>query len=153
MSSLLHYTVHQYIKKFERNDAGTEKVSLPLPDPSDMGQAMGVNFDELGKELVRIQKDFEGMDWTKKIRLLSIQHLLEVAVLHFTLFRNTITKYDLASHYVSHPMGKPTICLGENKGADQLVTAKLISAFVFATRIVQFLLYLTPKFQASSLLL
>ena len=33
------------------------------------------------------------------------------------------------------------------------VTAKLISAFVFATRIVQFLLYLTPKFQASSLLL
>ena len=30
------------------------------------------------------------------------------------------------------------------------VTAKLISAFVFATRIVQFLLYLTPKFQASS---
>ena len=33
------------------------------------------------------------------------------------------------------------------------VTAKLISAFVFATQIVQFLLYLTPKFQASSLLL
>ena len=30
------------------------------------------------------------------------------------------------------------------------VTAKLISAFVFATRIVQFLLYLNPKFQASS---
>ena len=29
----------------------------------------------------------------------------------------------------------------------------VISAFVFATRIVQFLLYLTPKFQASSLLL
>ena len=55
-------------------------------------------------------------------------------------------------------MGKPTICLGENKGADQLrsnceadpVTAKLISAFVFATRIVQFLFYLNPKFQDSS---
>ena len=30
------------------------------------------------------------------------------------------------------------------------VTAKLISAFVFATRIVQSLFYLTPKFQASS---
>ena len=29
------------------------------------------------------------------------------------------------------------------------VTAQLISAFVFATRIVQFLLYLNPKFQAS----
>ena len=69
-------------------------------------------------------------------------------------------------------MGKPTICICENKGADQLrgnreadqrlcfrysdstipllLTAKLISAFVFATRIVQFLFYLNPKFQASS---
>ena len=33
------------------------------------------------------------------------------------------------------------------------VTAKLINAFVLATRIVQFLLYLYPKVQASSLLL
>ena len=49
-------------------------------------------------------------------------------------------------------MGKPTICIGENKDADQLrgVTAKLNSAFVFATRIVQFLFYLNPKFQFSS---
>ena len=48
-------------------------------------------------------------------------------------------------------MGKPTICIGENKDADQLRgTAKLISAFVFATRMVQFLFYLNPKFQASS---
>ena len=64
--------------------------------------------------------------------------------------------------YMSRHMGKPKICLGENKGADQLrsnckasfaVTAKLISAFVFATQIVQFLFYLNPKFQASSHLL
>ena len=47
-------------------------------------------------------------------------------------------------------MGKPTICLGENKGADQL---RGYSAFVFATRIVHFLFFLNPKFQASSLLL
>ena len=33
------------------------------------------------------------------------------------------------------------------------VTAKLISAFVFATRTVQFLFFLNPKFQASSPLL
>ena len=33
------------------------------------------------------------------------------------------------------------------------VTAKLISAFVFATWIVHFLFFLNPKFQASSLLL
>ena len=31
-----------------------------------------------------------------------------------------------------------------------MVTAKLISAFVFATRIVQSLYFLNPKFQASS---
>ena len=60
-------------------------------------------------------------------------------------------------NYMSRIVRKPDFCLGENKGADQLrgnhefaVTAKLISAFVFATRIVQFLFYLNPKFQASS---
>ena len=33
------------------------------------------------------------------------------------------------------------------------VTAKLISNFVFATQIVQFLFFLNPKFQASNFLL
>ena len=39
---------------------------------------------------------------------------------------------------MSRCKGKPTICIGENKDADQLcsVTAKLISTFVFAARIV-----------------
>ena len=39
------------------------------------------------------------------------------------------------------------------KTKEQNFTAKLISAFVFATRIVQFLFYLYPKFPASSHLL
>ena len=48
-------------------------------------------------------------------------------------------------------MGKPTICIGENKDADQLRgNREADHAFVFATRIVQFLFYLYPKFQASS---
>ena len=52
-------------------------------------------------------------------------------------------------------MRKPTFCICEIKGADQLsrVTAKLISAFVFATQILQFLCFLNPKFLASSHLL
>ena len=52
-------------------------------------------------------------------------------------------------------MGKPKICIGENKPAQIsfAVTTKLISALVFATRIVQFLFYVNPKFQASSSLL
>ena len=55
---------------------------------------------------------------------------------------------------------KLDFCICENKDADQLrgyisfaVTAKLISAFVFATRIVQSLYFLNPKFQASGHLL
>ena len=49
-------------------------------------------------------------------------------------------------------MRKPTICICENKGADQLrsTTAKLISAFVFTTGIVQYLYFLNPKFPVSS---
>ena len=51
-------------------------------------------------------------------------------------------------------MRKPDFCICENKDADQFaVTAKLISAFDFATQIVQFLYFLNPKFQASSHLL
>ena len=49
------------------------------------------------------------------------------------------------NHEMSRIVRKPDFCLGENKVADQL-----ISAFVFATRIVQFLFFLNPKFQASS---
>ena len=48
-------------------------------------------------------------------------------------------------------MGKPTICIGVNKDADQLRgNREADHAFVFATRILQFLFYLNPKFQASS---
>ena len=54
------------------------------------------------------------------------------------------------SSYLSRIMRKLDFRLCENKGA---VTAKLISAFVFATRIVQSLFFLNPKFQASSFLL
>ena len=46
-------------------------------------------------------------------------------------------------------MGKPTICIGEDKGADKR-TAKLIRAFVFATWIVQFLYFPNPKFEKLS---
>ena len=52
-------------------------------------------------------------------------------------------------------MRKPAFCICENKGADQLrgYRGKLISAFVFATRIVQSLYFLNPIFRASSHLL
>ena len=69
----------------------------------------------------------------------------------------------LGSYQMSRVVRKPVFSICENKDADQLrgnreadqrlVTAKLISAFVFATRIVQSLYFLNPKFQVSSDLL
>ena len=50
---------------------------------------------------------------------------------------------------MSHIVRKPDFSLCENKGADQLrsnCTAKLISAFVFATQMVQCLYFLNPNF-------
>ena len=56
-----------------------------------------------------------------------------------------------AQSNMSRVMGNPDLHICENKDADQLrATAKLISAFVFATRIVQSLYFLNLKFQASS---
>ena len=48
-------------------------------------------------------------------------------------------------------MEKTTICIGENKDADQLLgNRKADQRLCFATQIVQFLFYLNPKFQAFS---
>ena len=57
-------------------------------------------------------------------------------------------------YILSRVVRKPDFAYAKTKTQISFaVTAKLISAFVFATRIVQFLFYLNPKFQASSNLL
>ena len=67
-------------------------------------------------------------------------------------FKNAFHQNCFIFQYMSRLMGKPTICIGENKGADQLRgNAKMISAFVFATRIVQFLFYLYRNFKLLAL--
>ena len=82
-----------------------------------------------------------------------------------TLATAQVSPAQMHKHHVSHVpcrnqanmsrvMRKPAFCICENKDADQLRgTAKLISAFVFATWIGQSLYFLNPKFQASSHLL
>ena len=56
--------------------------------------------------------------------------------------------------YMSCVVRKLAFCICENRTQISFaVTVKLISAFVFATRILQSLLYLNPKFQVSSHLL
>ena len=53
--------------------------------------------------------------------------------------------------YTSRVVRKPEFCICEKKDADQLHgTAKLISAFVFATRIVQSLDFQNTKLHASN---
>ena len=60
----------------------------------------------------------------------------------------------LLNLYMSLVLRKPAFCICEKKTQISFaVTAKLISAFVFATQIVQSLYFLNPKFQASSHLL
>ena len=55
---------------------------------------------------------------------------------------------------MSRMMRKQTICIGENKDTDQFpANCEADNPFVFTTPIVQFLFFLNPKFQASSLLL
>ena len=64
---------------------------------------------------------------------------------------NVIVK---TNKYMSLVLRKPAFCICEKKTQISFpVTAKLISAFVFATQIVQSLYFLNPKFQASSHLL
>ena len=48
-----------YVQRFEMDDAGTDKAKLPVPDPSDITQASLVSFDDIAKEMARINKDFE----------------------------------------------------------------------------------------------
>ena len=59
---------------------------------------------------------------------------------------------DIAISKLSPSTGKPTICIGKNKGGDQLCSNCEVEfrAFDFATRIVQFLYFLNPKFPASN---
>ena len=69
----------------------------------------------------------------------------------FTLYK--ISKL-LQLHHLSLGMRKPAFAYAKTKMQISFaVAAKLISAFVFATRIVRSLFYLNPKFQASSHLL
>ncbi|XP_022329894.2 uncharacterized protein LOC111128535 isoform X2 [Crassostrea virginica] len=60
--TLLQYIVTTYVSKFERDLAGTERAKLPVPEYSDITQAMLVQFDDIEKELKKIQKDFEAAE-------------------------------------------------------------------------------------------
>ena len=74
-----------------------------------------------------------------------LYHKLFVAIAYLLLF--TRHEHDMTSSYETHHE-KTGLCICENKDTDQL-----ISAFVFATWIVQSFFYLNPKFQAYNYIL
>lgn len=58
--NLIQYLVASYVAKYEKKeDSGTDKIKLPIPDTSDISQASLVNFEDIEKELRRIKKDFD----------------------------------------------------------------------------------------------
>lgn len=61
-TSFLHYVVKQYVRIYESEDAGSEKVSLPVPDPSDINQASMVRFEDIQAELDKISRDFQSAE-------------------------------------------------------------------------------------------
>ncbi|KAK2855956.1 hypothetical protein Q5P01_004691 [Channa striata] len=65
--SLVDYVVSYYLHNVDKN-AGTDKSTLPLPEPQDVFLAAQVRFDDLnrdlrqlGRDLTRCQKDIESV--------------------------------------------------------------------------------------------
>ena len=71
----------------------------------------------------------------------------------FIKLYSKVNRDHCVASFINEPVHDKNNNLHRRKQKPQIsfaVTAKLISAFVFASRIVQFLFYLNQKFQASS---
>ena len=78
-----------------------------------------------------------------------MEHVFLVVV----FMKSSISLYTFLQHFTLEPAN---LIFAYGKTMAQIsfsVTAQVISAFIFATRIVQFLFFLNPKFQASGHLL
>ena len=142
------------IHKFEDiiGAASPENLSLGFPTRSD------TNRDKQPRKMARC--------WNFRIKKVEVLHFLcsekkGVVITHLIcIFLFAYAKirfsHDADQSYnsfdvndMSLVMRKPAFRICENKAADQLITAyqhKLISAFVFATRIVQSFYFLYSKF-------
>ena len=77
---------------------------------------------------------------------------VNMTIFRFRFYRVLTTFFRKTTVILYEPLREKTgFCICENKDADQL--RGKISAFVFATRIVESLYFLNPKFQAPSHLL
>nr|XP_054759795.1 formin-like [Lytechinus pictus] len=58
-ANLLEYIVACYVHKID-GDSGADHTILPLPEPSKVTQAGLIKFEDLDKDLRKIQKDLKG---------------------------------------------------------------------------------------------
>ncbi|XP_064195741.1 formin-like isoform X1 [Anguilla rostrata] len=63
--SLVDYVASYYLRNFDKN-TGTERGAFPLPEPEDLSLAAQVKFEDLSKDLRKLQRDLAGCE--KKIQ-------------------------------------------------------------------------------------
>ncbi|MPC75426.1 Formin-2 [Portunus trituberculatus] len=59
--TLLHFVVNKYIEKYEGDEAGTDKVQLPIPDPYMVERSSNFKFEDLEADLKEIGKNLKGI--------------------------------------------------------------------------------------------
>ncbi|KAI1897311.1 hypothetical protein AGOR_G00082010 [Albula goreensis] len=75
--SLVDYVASYYLRNFDEN-AGTEKSVFPFPEPQDLFLAAQVKFDDLSKDLRKLQRDLAGCEKNvQKVCLNSSEEHLE----------------------------------------------------------------------------
>ncbi|KAK8381898.1 hypothetical protein O3P69_015123 [Scylla paramamosain] len=57
--TLLHFIVNKYIEKYEGDEAGTDKVQLPIPDPYMVERSSNFKFEDLEADLKEIGKNLK----------------------------------------------------------------------------------------------
>ncbi|RXG70366.1 Formin-1 [Armadillidium vulgare] len=57
--TLLHFIVCKYIEKYEGENAGTDKVKPPIPDPYSVERSSNVHFKDLESDLSNLEKNLK----------------------------------------------------------------------------------------------
>ena len=106
-----------------------------------------------GERMLFLCGDSQWMQQVQQVQWLKPYIYPDLSIRSFMLYHQAIAPPSEILHqlYLSRLMRKPTICICENKDADQLRgNREADQRLCFRYRIVHFLAFLNPKFQASS---
>lgn len=59
LPTLFYIVVNKYIEKYEGDDAGTDRVQLPIPDPYMVERVSNIKFEDLEADLKEIGKNLK----------------------------------------------------------------------------------------------